>query len=73
MHQQIPDLTEEQKSKLEELHLNVMKEALPIRNQLNENNAKYRNLDFFSTIFSKHRPHQLLNNSNIHSYISLLS
>ena len=44
MYQRIPDLTEDQKGKMEKLHLNMMKEALPVRNQLNENRAKYKTL-----------------------------
>ncbi len=44
MYQRIPDLTDDQKDKMEKLHLNMMKEALPIRNQLNENRAKYKTL-----------------------------
>jgi Spy/CpxP family protein refolding chaperone len=44
MYQRIPDLSEDQKSEMEKLHLIMMKEALPIRNQLNENRAKYKTL-----------------------------
>ncbi len=42
--QGIPDLTDEQKEKIKELHLGMMKEALPISNQIAENRAKLKTL-----------------------------
>jgi Spy/CpxP family protein refolding chaperone len=48
MHQQcmnmIPDLTEEQESKIEDLRLSHMKEMMQSRNQLNEKRAERRSL-----------------------------
>ena len=38
------NLSDEQKSKAEELRLNMQKSALPIRNQIGENKAKLRTL-----------------------------
>jgi Spy/CpxP family protein refolding chaperone len=44
MEMMIPDLTDEQQGKIKGLHLNMMKESLPIRNQLGENQAKMKTL-----------------------------
>ncbi len=44
MMQGIPDLTDEQKTKIKELRLGMMKDALPIRNQIAENRAKLKTL-----------------------------
>ena len=40
----IPDMTEEQKEEMKQLRLKSMEESLPLRNQLNENKARYRTL-----------------------------
>ncbi|NNF20899.1 MAG: periplasmic heavy metal sensor [Saprospiraceae bacterium] len=40
----IPDLTGEQQENIKDLHLNMMKESLQIRNQLGENRAKMKTL-----------------------------
>ena len=40
----IPDLTEDQKGKIQELHLNMTKESTQIRNQLGEIRARMRTL-----------------------------
>lgn len=40
----IPDLTEEQKQKMETVHLAVQKDILPIKNQINEKEAKLKTL-----------------------------
>lgn len=40
----IPDLTEDQQSKMKDIHLNMMKESLSIRNKLGENRAKLKTL-----------------------------
>jgi Spy/CpxP family protein refolding chaperone len=45
----IPDLTEEQQGKIKELHMDLMKESLPIRNQIGENSAKMRTLETAET------------------------
>lgn len=44
MMQVLPDLTDEQKEKIKELRLGLMKEALPIRNQIAENWAKLKTI-----------------------------
>ncbi len=44
MMQGLPDLTDEQKEKIKELRLGLMKEALPIRNQIAENWAKLKTI-----------------------------
>lgn len=51
--QMLPDLTEEQKEKMKELKLKVMEESLPLKNQLNENKAKYRTLSTASEVDMK--------------------
>ena len=40
----IPDLTEEQKEQIKELEINLMKEILPLNNQIGEKEAHLRNL-----------------------------
>jgi len=40
----ILDLSEEQRSKIGELRLDLMKESLPLRNKLNENRARFKSL-----------------------------
>jgi Spy/CpxP family protein refolding chaperone len=40
----IPDLTEDQQGKIKNIHLNMMKESLSIRNKLGENRAKLKTL-----------------------------
>jgi len=40
----IPDLTAEQQDKIKTIHLNMMKESLPIKNKLGENKAKMKTL-----------------------------
>jgi len=44
MEMLIPDLTEDQQSKMKDIHLNMMKESLSIRNKLGENRAKLKTL-----------------------------
>ncbi|PLX02908.1 MAG: hypothetical protein C0594_11445 [Marinilabiliales bacterium] len=40
----IPDLTEEQQTKIEKIHLDHMKEVLPLKNEMKEKNAKLNTL-----------------------------
>lgn len=40
----IPDLTDEQQEKIKAIHLNMMKESLPIKNKIGENEAKMKTL-----------------------------
>ena len=44
LERMIPDLTDDQKSQIKDLHLGMMKESLDIRNQLGENRARMRTL-----------------------------
>lgn len=45
MLKQIPDLSKEQEAKIKELHKNHMKQMLPLKNELNEKEARLKTLN----------------------------
>jgi len=67
MHNNIPNLTDEQNAKIKDLHLSHYKETLPLRNQLGELKAKQH------TLVTADKPDMKAIDSNIDEITKLMN